>query len=66
MVEAIDLFEADHSLLGRSVQRQVNMRGEFQIGQFSTLGAPVVGGRPIDQTPSCALHPSTLELGGND
>ena len=26
------LFEADHSLLGRPVQRQVDMRGEFQIG----------------------------------
>ena len=38
MVGAIDLFEADHSLLGRPVQRQVDMRGEFQIGQFSTLG----------------------------
>ncbi len=32
------LFEADHSLLGRPVQRQFDMRGEFQIGQFSTLG----------------------------
>jgi hypothetical protein len=29
-------------------------------------GAPVVGGAPIDQPPACALHPSTLELGGND
>ena len=38
MVGAIDLLEADHSLLGRPVQRQVDMRGEFQIGQFSTLG----------------------------
>ena len=38
MVGAIGLFEADHSLLGRPVQRQVDMRGEFQIGQFSTLG----------------------------
>ena len=38
MVGAIDLFEADHSLLGRPVQRQVDMRGEFQIGQFTTLG----------------------------
>jgi hypothetical protein len=26
MVGAIDLFEADHSLLGRPVQRQVDMR----------------------------------------
>ena len=34
----IGLFEADHSLLGRPVQRQVDMWGEFQIGQFSTLG----------------------------
>ena len=38
MVGAIDLFEADHSLLGRPVQRQVDMRGEFQIDQFSTPG----------------------------
>jgi hypothetical protein len=38
MVGAIGLFEADHSLLGRPVQRQVDMRGEFQFGQFSTLG----------------------------
>jgi hypothetical protein len=38
MVGAIDLFEADYSLLGRPVQRQVDMRCEFQIGQFSTLG----------------------------
>ena len=38
MVGAIGLLEADHSLLGRPVQRQVDMRGEFQIGQFSTLG----------------------------
>jgi hypothetical protein len=38
MVGAIGLFEADYSLLGRPVQRQVDMRGEFQIGQFSTLG----------------------------
>ena len=38
MVGAIGLFEADHSLLGHPVQRQVDMRGEFQIGQFSTLG----------------------------
>jgi hypothetical protein len=38
MVGEIGLFEADHSLLGRPVQRQVDMRGEFQIGQFSTLG----------------------------
>ena len=38
MVGAIGLPEADHSLLGRPVQRQVDMRGEFQIGQFSTLG----------------------------
>ena len=33
-----DLFEADHSLLHRPVEREVDMRGEFQIGQFSTLG----------------------------
>ena len=38
MVGAIGLFEVDHSLLGRPVERQVDMRGEFQIGQFSTLG----------------------------
>ena len=38
MVGAIGLFEADRSLLDRPVQRQVDMRGEFQIGQFSTLG----------------------------
>jgi len=38
MIGAIVLLEADHSLLGRPVQRQVDMRGEFQIGQFSTLG----------------------------
>jgi hypothetical protein len=28
----MDLFEADHSLLRRPVERQVDMRGEFQIG----------------------------------
>jgi hypothetical protein len=28
-IGAIDLFEAEHSLLGRPVQRQVDMRGEF-------------------------------------
>ena len=38
MVGAIGLLEADHSLLSRPVQRQADMRGEFQIGQFSTLG----------------------------
>ena len=38
MVGAIGLFEADRSLLDRPVQRQVDMRGEFQISQFSTLG----------------------------
>ena len=38
MIGAIVLLEADHSLLGRPVQRQVDMRGEFQIGQFSALG----------------------------
>ena len=38
MVGAIDLFEADHLLLDCPVQRQVDMRGEFQIGQFSALG----------------------------
>jgi hypothetical protein len=35
---SIGLFEADHSLLGRPVERQVDMWGESQIGQFSTLG----------------------------
>jgi hypothetical protein len=38
MVGAIGLFEADRSILGRPVQRKVDMWGEFQIGQFSTLG----------------------------
>ena len=38
MVGAIGLFEADHSLRGRPVERKVDTRGEFQIGQFSTLG----------------------------
>jgi hypothetical protein len=42
MVGAIGLFEADHSLLGRPVERQVDMRGEFQVGQFSTLGGVAV------------------------
>jgi hypothetical protein len=36
------------------------------LGVDALAGAPVVGGKPIDQTPACALHPSTLELGGND
>ncbi len=38
MVGAINLFEADHLLLRGPVERQVDMRGEFQIGQFSALG----------------------------
>jgi hypothetical protein len=35
MVGAMGLLEADHSLMGRPVQRQVDMRGEFQIGLCS-------------------------------
>src|ERR1700687_3506914 len=38
MVGAIGLLDADTSLLSRPVHRQVDMRGEFQIAQFSTLG----------------------------
>ena len=38
MVGAIGLFEANHSPLGGPVEREVDMRSEFQIGQFSTLG----------------------------
>ena len=35
---AIGLFEANHPLLSGPVEREVNMRSEFQISQFSTLG----------------------------
>lgn len=38
MVGAIDLFKANHSLLGGPVELEVEMRSEFQIGQFSKLG----------------------------
>ena len=36
--QLFSLFEANHSLLHRPVERQVNMRGEFKVGQCSTLG----------------------------
>lgn len=32
------LFDSDHSLLGRPVEGQVDVRRQFQIGQFSALG----------------------------
>ena len=34
----VSLSEPNRSLLHRPVKRQVNMRGESQIGQLSTLG----------------------------
>ena len=38
MAGATGLLEADHSLPRRAVERQVDMRGEFQFGHFSTFG----------------------------
>jgi hypothetical protein len=56
MVGAIDLFETDRLLLGRPVQRQVDMRGEFQIGQFSTLGDRFDDFRREKRQPDEARH----------